>query len=260
MVKSNDSATTPATGEAPASGPACRVKGRRLGRLWLSIPLLLAAAALALVTFRVPSLLGLGGKVAEAPKEGGEAELGAEGAAGTASLNAEGRLELNPGSFETLGLGVSTVEPQTRPMTLELFGGVTEYDGNTRARIRPLFKGRVDRVHTEVGRTVHQGDPLVDLYSTELAEAKNSYEIEYIQWVYDRNLVKVREDLLNDKAVSEQLVRETQNNEMKSKREAEVARDKLLVYGLTEEEIDAVKNEVVAQKARMTLRRLPTES
>ena len=41
---------------------------------------------------------------------------------------------------------------------------------------------------------------------------------------------------------------------MKSLREYEVARDKLLVYGLTEEEVARVKDEVGAQKARMTFR------
>ena len=41
---------------------------------------------------------------------------------------------------------------------------------------------------------------------------------------------------------------------MKSRREYEVARDKLLVYGLTEAEIDGIDQEVGSQKARMTLR------
>ena len=41
---------------------------------------------------------------------------------------------------------------------------------------------------------------------------------------------------------------------MKNLREYEVARDKLLVYGLTEDEVARVKDEVGAQKARMTFR------
>ena len=47
---------------------------------------------------------------------------------------------------------------------------------------------------------------------------------------------------------------ETQNEEMKSLREYEVARDKLLVYGLNDEEVAKVKDEVGSQKARMTFR------
>ena len=41
---------------------------------------------------------------------------------------------------------------------------------------------------------------------------------------------------------------------MKSKREYEVARDKLLVYGLSEDEVEKVKDQAGSQKARMTLR------
>ncbi len=41
---------------------------------------------------------------------------------------------------------------------------------------------------------------------------------------------------------------------MKNLREYEVARDKLLVYGLTEDEVAKVKDEVGSQKARMTFR------
>ena len=54
--------------------------------------------------------------------------------------------------------------------------------------------------------------------------------------------------------ISRQSYLEAQNDEMKDLREYEVARDKLLVYGLTEEEVAKVKDEVGSQKARMTFR------
>jgi cobalt-zinc-cadmium efflux system membrane fusion protein len=241
-------ATTPAP--APARTPTPRRRRGWTRRLLVAGPLLLAAAVLAYATWRYPGQIVDAFHAVAGPAEAHAVEPETQA---TARL-VDGQIELAPGALEALGLKAVPVEPQTRPIPLELFGGLTEYDENTRARIRPLFKGRVDRVHTEVGRTVRKGDPLVDLYSTELAEAKNSYEIEYIQWVYDRNLLAARKDLLKTKAVSEQLVRETENNEMKSQREYEVARDKLLVYGLSDEEIERIKDETGAQKARMTLR------
>jgi membrane fusion protein, heavy metal efflux system len=144
-------------------------------------------------------------------------------------------------------------EPQTEPIRLELLG-TTEYDSDNLTKIRPLFKGRVDKVYTTVGQTVKKGAPLIDLYSTELAEAKSAYEIKRIQWIYDKNLLDAREPLMKSKAIAQQLFVESQNNEMKSRREFEVARDKLLVYGLTEAEIAKVKDVGGSQKARLTIR------
>ena len=152
-----------------------------------------------------------------------------------------------------MDIATKKAAPQTEPIRLELLG-TTEYDTDNLTKIRPLFKGRVDKVHTTVGQTVAKGAPLIDLYSTELAEAKSSYEIKRIQWIYDKNLRDIRERLVETKAVAQQLFIETQNNEMKSKREYEVARDKLLVYGLNEAEVEKVKDEAGSQKARMLLR------
>ncbi len=55
-------------------------------------------------------------------------------------------------------------------------------------------------------------------------------------------------------AISQQQYDETKNHEMKSRREYEVARDKLLIYGLSESEVDQVDDEAGATKARVTLR------
>jgi cobalt-zinc-cadmium efflux system membrane fusion protein len=165
----------------------------------------------------------------------------------------DGFVTLSERGHTSMGIVTATVKRQSEPIRLELLG-TTEYDSDNLTKIRPLFKGRVDKVHTTVGKTVKKGEALIDLYSTVLAEAKSSYEIARIQWQYDQRLVTTREPLVKSKTISEQLFLETQNNEMKSKREYEVARDKLLVYGLSEEEVDKVRDQVGSQKARMTLR------
>ena len=152
-----------------------------------------------------------------------------------------------------MGLATVKATPQTEPIRLELLG-TTEYITDTLTKIRPMFKGRVDKVHVTVNQAVKKGDPLIDLYSKDLAEAKSDYEIEHIQWIYDKNLLDTREPLVKSKAISQQLFEETKNNEMKSRREYEVARDKLFVYGLSEAEVEQVEGEAGSQKARMTLR------
>jgi membrane fusion protein, heavy metal efflux system len=169
------------------------------------------------------------------------------------AVSPDGVITLGERAVIGMGLEWTKVVPQSEPIRLELLG-TTEYDSDNQTRIRPLFRGRVDRVYAKVGQLVTKGEPLIEFYSTDLAEAKNACEIERIQWVYSANLMKVRENLSKANAVSRQSYLEAQNDEMKNLREYEVARDKLLVYGLTEEEVAKVKDEVGSQKARMTFR------
>jgi cobalt-zinc-cadmium efflux system membrane fusion protein len=165
----------------------------------------------------------------------------------------DGSITLSARSREVMGLATSEVKSQDEPIRLELLG-TTEYITDTLTKTRSMFKGRVDKVHVTVNQAVKKGDPLIDLYSKDLAEAKSAFEIEHIQWIYDKNLLETRVPLAKSKTISQQLFEETKNNEMKSHREYEVARDKLFVFGLSETEVDQVESESGAQKARMTLR------
>lgn len=222
---------------------------RRFGRLFTWGLLLLAAVAVGYGAWARPEWLARARDLVSAKREAPEPPAESPP---TAWLDGE-RLVITPNALKSLGIETVAAEPQTKPMLVDLLG-TTAYDGNNLSRVRPMFKGRVDAVHTEVGETVKKGQPLVELYSTELAKAKNDYEIERIQWEYDKNLLDVRQELFETKAVSEQLLRETKNNEMKSKREYEVARDNLLVYGLNEQEVEHVKDEEGSDKAKLTLR------
>jgi cobalt-zinc-cadmium efflux system membrane fusion protein len=152
-----------------------------------------------------------------------------------------------------MGVSLMKVESQTEPILLELLG-TTEYDTDNLSKVRPMFKGRVDKVHTTVGLTVKKGAPLIELYSTELAEAKGAYEVKRTQWLFQKTLLELREKLVKSNTIAQQLFIETRNEEMKSRTEHEVARDKLLVYGLSETEVEKVVDEAGAQKARTTLR------
>ena len=84
-------------------------------------------------------------------------------------------------------------KPQDEPIRLELLG-TTDYITDTLTKTRSMFKGRVDKVscHGQPERC-KKGDPLIDLYSKDLAEAKSVFEIEHIQWIYDKNLLETRE-------------------------------------------------------------------
>ena len=106
-----------------------------------------------------------------------------------------------------------------------------------------MFKSRVELVRVALNEMVKKGAPLIDLYSKDLARAKSDYEIEHIQWVYDKKLLDARTPLVQSKAISEQLFEETKNIELKSRREYEVARDMLKVFGLNDDEVKAIESE-----------------
>ena len=188
--------------------------------------------------------------------------------AGTASVKPpaawDGFVKVSKDEAITIGLLVVSVQPQTVPIKLEL-PGRTDYDPNTLSKIRPRFDTLVEKVHAELGQKVKKGDPLVDLFSTELASAKNDYQTAFVQWRHDLTLRELRENLYKSNAVSEQLLVDTRNDENKSRLTVRVAREKLRVFGVPDNQIDPlIKNlnpadlpqkdrvDSVPDKARMT--------
>jgi len=138
---------------------------------------------------------------------------------------------------KTIGLLVTTVEPQTDPIKLPLMGR-TDYDPNTLNKIRPRFDTLVVKVLAERGQHVKKNDPLVDLFSTDLAAAKNDFRTAYVQWQHDQRLLEMREKLYTEHAVALQVLVDTRNDENKSRLAYKTSMDKLRVFGVPEEEID----------------------
>ncbi len=180
----------------------------------------------------------------------------------TAEAQWDGFVRISLENAKTIGLVVVSVHPQADPIRLPLIGR-TDYDPNTLSKIRPRFDTLVEKVRVERGQKVTIGAPLVDLFSTELAAAKNDFQTAYVQWVHDQNLLKMKKRLLNEKAASEQQVIDAQNDESKSRLTASTAKEKLKVFGVAEEQIELLtKNlgnallpeelHVISDKARMT--------
>src|SRR5262249_43076313 len=130
----------------------------------------------------------------------------------------DGLVSFDGKSCEAIGLSTVKVGAQVEPIRLELLG-TTAYMTDTLTKIRPMFKSRVDKVHVWVGQAVTKGETLIELYSKDLAEAKSAYQIEHVQWIYDKNLLQTRAPLDRSKAISHQLFEESKNNEMKSRRQ-----------------------------------------
>jgi ketosteroid isomerase-like protein len=121
-------------------------------------------------------------------------------------------------------------------------------------RISPRFDCLVEKVYVKVGQTVKKGDPLADLFSTDLAAAKNDYQLKNVQWRHDRKLLQMRQKLAEANAISQQLLVDTQNAESRSLLEFQIARQKLRTLGLDDEAMGRVEKAEGEQTARLILR------
>ncbi len=152
-----------------------------------------------------------------------------------------------------IGLRTVAVEQQTRPTLLRL-SGITDYDPATLTVVRSQFDSRVDKVLVDLGSVVKPGDPLLELFSTDLAVAKNDYETAVSQHARDKKVLEYKAPLAETNAIPRKDLIEAQNDEAKSNLQMKLAKDKLLVFGLTEKEIADVPNEDGVKKAKMILR------
>ena len=152
-----------------------------------------------------------------------------------------------------IGLRTVAVEQQTLPTLLRL-SGITDYDPATLTVVRSQFDSRVDKVLVDLGSVVKPGDPLLELFSTDLAVAKNDYETAVSQHDRDKKVLDYKAPLAETNAIPRKDLIEAQNDEAKSNLQMKLAKDKLLVFGLTEKEIADVPNEDGVKKAKMILR------
>jgi cobalt-zinc-cadmium efflux system membrane fusion protein len=151
-------------------------------------------------------------------------------------------VRVNPDEARSLGIVVVAVQLQVKPIKLEL-PGRTDYDPNTLSKIRPRFDTLVERVRAELGQKVKKGDPLVDLFSTELAAAKNDFQTAYVQWQHDLTLRRVKEELAKTDAISRQNLVDARNDENKSRLAYTTARQKLRVFEVPDDQIERlIKN------------------
>ena len=73
--------------------------------------------------------------------------------------------------------------------------GTTDYLPETVIRIHSPFDCRIDKVLVHLGSSVTLGDPLLELFSTDLAEAKTNYEAAISQWTRDKKVLDYKTPL-----------------------------------------------------------------
>ena len=237
--------------------PEPHPRNRKRPRVWL-------IAAIGIVA------IGVGGVFAAKPELRGRAreiyhktvkQLGGHGEASppfVAPSNAprspwDGLVSIDEAQAKAIGLDVLEVHAQTEPVRIDV-NGTTAYDPNAQSQIRPRFSSLIDNVYVELGRTVKTGEPLLDLFSPELAAAKIDYEKKIAQRDFDHRETERSKSLLQTKSIAEKEYLADVNAEKKSEAEARLSLDQLMVYGLSDEEIAKIPKEDGTQKAKMTMR------
>ncbi len=163
-----------------------------------------------------------------------------------------GRLELSEAQIQGIGLKTAPVKEHAEPIILRL-PGVTDYDPATVTLVRPVFDCRIEKVLVNVGTAVKVDDPLLEVFSTELAQARSDYETAVSQWTRDKKVLDYKAPLAQSETIPRKELIEIENDEAKSRLQMKLARDKLLIYGLTDKEIEAAGGDGI-EKARMILR------
>src|SRR5579864_6114553 len=105
--------------------------------------------------------------------------------------------------------------------------GATDYDPATLTNVRAQFdNSRVERVRVDLGSIVKQGDPLIDIFSTDLADAKNSYETTSNQWRRDKKVLDYKAPLAKATTLPMKELIEVENDEAQSRLAMKLAKDK----------------------------------
>jgi cobalt-zinc-cadmium efflux system membrane fusion protein len=141
-----------------------------------------------------------------------------------------------------------------KPTILQL-SGTTDYVPDTVTIVRTRFGNcRVDEVLVDLGATVKRDDPLLKLFSTDLATAKSEYELACSQWKHDKRIYDLKAPAAEANTISKKELIDAEDNESQSRLKMRIAKDKLLGYGLSEEEISSALNENGIQKGTVILR------
>ena len=123
----------------------------------------------------------------------------------TSKARGTGRSRSTIGRSPPWGSGPSRSSPRSSPLMLELLG-TTAHDPDSLVKVRPRFDSLVSKVHATLGQTVQKGDPLIDLYSAQLAEAKSVYEEKLAQWDHDRRQLERHRELAQAEGDRQQAV------------------------------------------------------
>ena len=170
------------------------------------------------------------------------------------SFKADGDvIEVDDDAIGTAGIRTMPVEARDVPVTLTLTAR-TGFNSEAVAHVHAQFGGKVKQVGPQLGSTVAGPDApggptvLCVIESNDLAQAKSNYLQARVQLKLDQdNLVRTRE-LVKSTVLADKFLLDAESAVAKSTASLEAARQQLLVFGLTQQQIDQVDSQQGRQR------------
>lgn len=168
-------------------------------------------------------------------------------------LVAPDTLEAAPSVARTAGIKTIEIQPKDVPVTLTLTGR-TGLNMENVAHVHAQFGGKVEQVAPELGSLVKgpnvPGGPTVlcVIESTDLANAKAAFLQAKVQLKLDQeNLTRTRE-LVKSTVLADKFLLDAESAVTKDTAVLEATRQQLLVFGLTQKDIDQVDTQQGRQR------------
>ncbi|NBO65663.1 MAG: efflux RND transporter periplasmic adaptor subunit [Acidobacteria bacterium] len=149
-------------------------------------------------------------------------------------------LTISPDVVERAGLKIAPLESRSDNSTLRT-SGVVQPNSYRETPIMPLVEGRVTRVMVQLGDRVSEGQTLATIFSAELAEAQMKYLTVDANLQFHIGQAARFEKLAQIGAVSRQELEEVLSRLREHHAEHASLRERMLLYGLTEQEIASLK-------------------
>ncbi len=206
-------------------------------RRWLIVLVVVALAAVTtvvLIEMRRPQTPN--GHVAGVAVPSVEASSGA-----SAPASSQTDITIAPEIVERAHLHYDEVRLQSVANQLRTTGTV-QANAYRETRVTPLVGGRVTAVKAQLGDAVTQGQPLVVIFSSDLAEAQMKYltvtaDLQYHTAQHERAM-----KLADLGAISQQELEDAHAHFQEHHAELAAARQKLMLLGLTEAQVGAFKD------------------
>lgn len=127
------------------------------------------------------------------------------------------------------------------PISVEIrVPGTVQPNIYKQVHVTPLVGGVVRGVAAEIGQTVKQGEPLVQIFSRELAEAQTKYIADNAELEAEHKKLVRTQELARLGAASRQELEEIEANHQVHTAHVEESRQRLLLLGLTDPQVAEV--------------------
>jgi RND family efflux transporter MFP subunit len=234
MAVQNDRVIQSPEAHARRSGP-----GRFLVRGLLAIGLIAIGAVGATLVLR------FGNNTPAAPVTAAPPSLAAEAPATAAPTAAEPADEvevvLSPEAVAQAGIKTAEVTVVERGTSVQVPGTIMA-NAYREVKVFPIVGGIVTKLHAELGTAVKRGAPLATLFSAELAEAQTKYLSAKAMVEADHQKLERTKQLVEIGAASRQELEEVSAVHTSHATEAEAARQRLLLLGLTRKQVETLKS------------------